>query len=171
MVVAEDAADLPGTLSVDPEHGEVGFSGGDGVAIFEEAVRAHLDRADAFHGIDLEGAGGELPGDVAADVLADAFGEGGVAEGDAALVVVELNVFGKEGGEFGEVAAVVRVEDGGVEGADGGLELGLGVDLVKWEDGRGLGSDEWGGEEEGQGGGGEELAHGWVSPGVWLWVR
>lgn len=159
MVVAKDAADLPGALSVDPEHGEVGFSGGDGGAIFEEAVRAHLDRADAFHGIDLEGAGGELPGDVAADVLADALGEGGVAEGDAALVVVELNVFGEEGGEFGEIAAVVGVKDGGVEGADGGFEFGLGVDLVEGEDGRGLGSDEWGREEEGQGGGGEELAH------------
>ncbi len=92
--------------------------------------------------VDLEGSGGELAGDAAADVFADALGEGGVAEGEAAVVVVELDVVGDERGEFGEVAAVVGVEEGGVEGEEGNVELGLAVDLVEREDGgrRGGGS-------------------------------
>ncbi len=162
VVVAEDAAELPGAVFGGPEHGELGFTGGDGVAGFEEAMGADLDGSDALHGVDLEGAGGELAGGLATDVLADAFGEGGVAEGDAALVVIELNVVGDEAREFGEVAAVVGVEEGGVEGADGGVQLGLGLDLVERENGGGsLGVDEGGGGEgEGQGEGGEEVAHG-----------
>lgn len=138
VVVAEDAADLPGAVFVDPEVDEVGFAGGGGVPVFEEAVGAHLDGSDALHGVDLEGAGGELAGDVAADVFADAFGEGGAAEGEAALVVVELDVVGDEAFEGGEVAGVVGGEEGGVEGEDGGFEFGLGVDLVEGEDGGGL---------------------------------
>lgn len=131
VVVAEDATELPGAAFVDPEHGEGGFAGGDGVFVFEEAVRADLDGADALHGVDLEGSGGELAGDVAADVFANAFGEGGAAEGEAAPVVVELDVVGDEAFEGGEVAGVVGGEEGCVEGADGGFEVGPGVDLVQ----------------------------------------
>ncbi len=161
VVVAEDATELPGAVFVDPEHGEGGFAGGDGVFVFEEAVGADLDGADALHGVDLEGSGGKLAGDVAADVFADALGEGGVAEGDAALVVVELDVVGDECGEPGEVAAVVGVEEGGVEGEEGGVEFGWGVDLVERKDGGGLGGEQGGGGEgERQGEGGEEVGHG-----------
>ena len=135
VVVAEHAADLPGAVLVEPEHGELGDARGSGVAVFEEAVGADLDGADALHGVDAEGAGGELAGDVAADVFPDGLGEGGVAEGDASLVVIELDVVGDERGEFGEVAAVVGVEEGGVEGEEGGVELGLRVDLVERKNG------------------------------------
>lgn len=55
------------------------------------------------------------------------------------MVVVELDVVGDEGGEAREIAAVVGVEEGGVEGLDGGGELGLGVDLQEGEDGGGRG--------------------------------
>ncbi len=93
--------------------------------------------------VDLEGSGGELAGDAAADVFADALGEGGVAEGEAAVVVVELDVVGDERGELGEVAAVVGVEEGGVEGEEGGVELGLAVDLVEAGGWRQAGLREW----------------------------
>ncbi len=45
------------------------------------------------------------------------------------MVVVELDVVGHERGEGGEVAGVVRGEEGGVEGEDGLVEDGLGVDV------------------------------------------
>ena len=146
VVVAENAGDLPGAVLIDPEVDEVGLALGcgavGGVGGVEEAMGAALDGAEVLHGVGAEAGGDELAGDLAADVGLDGSGEGGDAEGAAALVVVELDVRGEEGGELVEearlVAVVVGVEELGVEGADGLLELGLGVDLVEREGG-GLG--------------------------------
>ena len=52
-----------------------------------------------------------------------------LAEGDAAGVVVELDVLVGEGAELGEVAGVVGAEVGVVQGEDGGVELLLAVDV------------------------------------------
>lgn len=94
VVVGEDAGEVPGAVFVEPEVDEVGLARGGGAAVFEEAMGAPLDGAETLHGVDAEGAGGELAGDVAADVLADGVSEGGAAEREAALVVVELDDLG-----------------------------------------------------------------------------
>lgn len=52
MVVAEDAAELPGAVFEEPEHGELGLAGGGGIAVFEEAMGADFDGAEVFHGVD-----------------------------------------------------------------------------------------------------------------------
>ena len=166
VVVAEDAGDLPRAVPEDPQHDEVRFALRVGAARVKEAVASHLDGPDALHGVDLQRGGGELAGDLAADVFPNAGGEGGVAEGDSTLVVVELHVVGEEARELRQIAMVVGVEDLRVEGTDGFLQIGLGVDLVEGGDGWGLGREEgWDGEkQEAQGGGGEGMAHGFLSP-------
>lgn len=77
----------------------------------------------------MNGAPGELAGHLAADVVVDGLDEGVAAEGDAAGVVVELDVLVGEGTELGEVAGVVGAEVGVMQGEDGGVELLLAVDV------------------------------------------
>ena len=52
------------------------------------------------------------------------------AAGEAGLVVIELEVFGDQGCEGGQIAVVVGVEEFGVEGLDGLKEwIGCGARL------------------------------------------
>ncbi len=131
VVVAVDAGDFPGVVLEAPE--DDGFALADvfggGVAGVVEAEGGHLHGTYVVHVEGLEGAGGELAGGLAADVVVDGLDEGVAAESDAAGVVVELDVLVSEGAEGGEVAGVVGAEVGVMQGEDGGVELLLAVDV------------------------------------------
>ena len=137
MVVAHDAGDFPGAVFVLPQVNEFAFADPFGVFVagMVEAVNAHLQSAVTFHEINVQAAGNEFAGDLAADVFLDAVGQGNFAEGHAALIVVELDVFVDEGSELLEVAAVVGVEQRGIESGDGAVELLLVLNLVERRDG------------------------------------
>jgi len=96
---------------------------------------------EAAEGVDFEGSGDEFAADFAADVVLDGFDDGLAGAHEAGLVVIELHVVGEKSSELLQVAAVVGVEDGGVEGGDGAEEvvfagfLGLGEEREREEDG------------------------------------
>lgn len=139
MVVAHDAGDFPGAVFVLPQVNEFAFSDSFGVFVagMVEAVNADLESAVSLHVIDVQAAGDEFAGDLAADVFLDAVGQGRSTEGDAALIVIELYVFVDEGSELVEVAFVVGVEQRGIESGDRTVELLLVLNLVERRDGLG----------------------------------
>ena len=123
VVVADDTGELPAGGAVAPEHGELGFAGGDfRVAGVDEAVGADFECAVGVEAVDFERAGDEFALRFAADVVLDGGDEGLAADGEAGLVVVELQVGGDEVAEGGEVAGVVGGEEFAVEVGDGGGE-------------------------------------------------
>jgi hypothetical protein len=128
---AVDKSFLAGVFLEAPEDDGVALADAFGVVVagVVEAEGGDLDGADVVHVEGLEGAGGEFAGGLTADVVVDGFDEGVAAEGDAAGVVVELDVLVGEGAEFGEVAGVVGAEVGVMQGEEGGVELLLAVDV------------------------------------------
>lgn len=138
MVVADDASDLPDAIFVLPEVNETGFAHAFGVfmARVMEAVGAHFDGAIPLHVVNLQCSGNEFASRFSANVLLHAFRERHFTERDAALIVVELDVVGKERGKFLEVAAIVRIEERGIERRNRFVEFRLIFDVV--EGGHGL---------------------------------
>jgi hypothetical protein len=106
---------------------------------------AHLDRAIALHVIHLQRPWNEFAGRFAADILFDAVGQCGLAEGDATLIVVKLDILDKERAELLQIATVVGVEQGSIQCGDGssawelmffqrGDSLSVGSDAAQGED-------------------------------------
>src|SRR6185295_6589138 len=107
VVVTDDAGDLPGAVLLLPEVDELRLA--DRLLPVPprmiEAVDADLDRAIAVHGIHLERSGNEHPISLAADVLLDALDQAlPRLVGQAAVVVVELQLFREERGELLQIA-------------------------------------------------------------------
>ena len=69
-----------------------------------EAMDAHLDRAVALHVIHLQRTGNEFAGRFAADILLYAVGQCGLAESEATLIVVKLDIIDKERTELRRAA-------------------------------------------------------------------
>ena len=91
---------------------ELAFADSDGVFVARmvKAVNTDLERAVSLHVIDLQRPGNEFARGSAANVFLYAFGEGGVAKSDSALIVVKLHAVGDEGRKLRQVAAVVGIE-------------------------------------------------------------
>jgi len=81
-----------------------------------ETMHTHLDRAVTTHGIHLEGSRNELATYFAADVFLHGFGQVLSAEGHSTLIVVELHIVDEKGGKLLQIALVVGVKEGTVEG-------------------------------------------------------
>src|SRR5271155_4307327 len=101
------------------------------VAGVVEAVYAHLDKAVILHVVDLQRSGDEFARDLAADVFLDAVGQSRLAQGDAALIVVELDIVHKEGCELVKVAPVVSIEQRSIKSGAGAVKLLLTLNLVE----------------------------------------
>ena len=147
MFVADDACNFPLVVFELPEHNELCVAAlVFGVVGVGETVDAELDGAVVVEGVDFECVGEEGAVHFAADIVLDGGEEGGLADGEASDVVVELEVVRDHGAESGEVAMVVGVKEFGVESVDGIKErVGLGG-------GRGLGMRDGGeGDNEKQG--------------------
>jgi len=102
MVVADGPCDFPGAVFVLPQMNELPFT--DALCFLMsrmvETMDAHLDRAIALHVIHLQRPWNEFAGSFAADILFDAVGQRGLAEGDATLIVVKLDILDKERAEL-----------------------------------------------------------------------
>src|SRR5580700_4432708 len=123
VVEADGAGDLPGAVFVVPEGDELRFADAFfGMAGVVEAVNADLDGAVVLQWIDLERTGYERSLRLAADVAFDCVEERLFADGEACLVVVELEVVVDHRVQCGEVAGVVGVEELSIKRADGGEE-------------------------------------------------
>jgi hypothetical protein len=132
VVVADGASDLPFAVFLMPKDDELGFSNVGGVSGVMEGVVADLDGSVVGDGIDLKGSGDEFAGDFAADVVLDGVDEDLTANGEAGLVVVELEILGNHRAQRRQVAVIVGVEQLRIEGLDGleeriGSGCGLGV--------------------------------------------
>ena len=66
----------------------------------------------------------------AANVFLDAFDQSFVPQSYATLVVIELHVVNEECAELFEVASVIGIEDGCVEGGNGFVEVRLRLDVL-----------------------------------------
>src|SRR5579859_6015335 len=101
MVVTHHPGNSPCPVLVLPQVNETAFA--DALSVFVagmmETVNAHFDGSIAFHVKDLQGGGQEFARCLSADVFLYAFGQGSAAEGNAALVVIELDVFVEEPGK------------------------------------------------------------------------
>ena len=126
MIKADDSGELPDVVLVLPEHDELRLSH---VVVLlagvVEAVRSDLDCAIVRDWINLKCSGNELSRDFAADVVPDAVEQRLTSPGQAGFVMVELEVFGDQGCDGGQVAVVVGVEEFGVQGLND-LEEGIG---------------------------------------------
>ena len=140
MVVADDAGDFPSAVFVLPQMNELALANRLGVfmAGVVEAVDADFHGAVAFHVMDLKCSGDEFAGGFAADVFLDAVGQCGFAKGDAALIVIKLDIVDEERSELFQITFVVGIEKRGVERGDGFVEFGLGFDVFEGRDGLGL---------------------------------
>lgn len=134
MVVADDAGDLPGVVFIRPQVDKLAFAKRLCVIVagVVEEVCSHLNRANAFHGMNLQRAFQKLARDLAADVVFDAFRQLRFAESDAALVVVELDVIGKERGEIRQVAGVVGFKKRRIKSGDDLDQFFLRFDFIEW---------------------------------------
>src|SRR4029077_9108428 len=106
-----------------------------------ETMDAHLDGAIALHVIDLERAWNEFAGRFAADILLDAVGQCGLAEGDATLIMIKLDILDKKRAELLQIATVVGVEEGGIENGDSLVQFGLGINVLERGDRLSAGPD------------------------------
>ena len=113
MVEADDACQLPCAIPVLPELYELCFAYRLGIFMSRvmKAMHADLHGAIVGDGIDLKGAGYELAGDFAADVVFDAIDCGLLSATEAADVVIKLQIVVQHGGEFFQVTTVVCVEE------------------------------------------------------------
>lgn len=109
MIVANHTCDLPRSVPVLPQVNEPSFADSNLlVAGMMKAVHARFNRAVSLH---VEGLhADEFSRGFSADVLLHAVGKGVLAQGDATLIVVELNIVHKEGRKLLQVAFVVGVE-------------------------------------------------------------
>ena len=140
VVVADDAGDFPGAVFVLPQMNELALANPLGVfmAGVMETVDAGFQGAVALHVKDLKSSGNEFAGGFAADVFLDAVGQCGFAEGDAALIVIKLDVVDEERGELLQITFVVGIEKRGIERGDSLVEFRLGFDVFEGWDGLGL---------------------------------
>jgi hypothetical protein len=148
MVVADDPRNFPCAVFVLPEMNEFAFTDALGFLMSRvvETMDAHLDCAIALHVIHLQSPWNEFAGRFAADILLDAVGQCGLAEGETTLIVVKLDIIDKEGTELLQIAAVVGVEEGGIERGDGLVQFGLGIDVLERRDRLSAGPDTADGE-------------------------
>lgn len=140
VVVADDPGDFPGAVFVLPQMNELALANRLGVLMpgVVEAMDADFHGAVALHVINLKCSGNEFAANFAADVLLDAVGQCGFAEGDAALIVIKLDVVDEERGELLQVTFVVGIEKRGVERGDGFVQFLLGFDVFESWDGLGV---------------------------------
>jgi hypothetical protein len=96
-----------------------------------KAMNASLEKAITLHVVNLQRPGNEFAGDLAADVFLDAVGQGRFAQGNASLIVVELDVVHEEGLELVQVALVVGVEKRSVERGANAVQFRLTFNLVE----------------------------------------
>src|SRR5690349_24752633 len=96
-----------------------------------EAVDAHFDRAISLHVVHLQRSGNEFASHFAADVFLYAVSERHSAERDTALIVIELDVFGKKGRKLFQIAAIVGIKESGIERGNGFVQLCLRFDVVE----------------------------------------
>src|SRR5260370_34485829 len=88
--------------------------GGLGIGMVE-AMHPDLYRAVATHRIHLQRPWNELTAHFSADVLLSLLGHCLVASGQATLIVVELQIVGKERDELFHVAPIIGIEERIVE--------------------------------------------------------
>src|ERR1700746_1603346 len=117
MVIADDPGDFPRPVFVLPQVDEAPLADRFGILMTRmvKAVNADFHRAIALHVVNLQRRGQELSRRFAANVLLDALGQPRAAEGDAALVVVKLDVVYEEALELFQIAFVVSIEKSGIE--------------------------------------------------------
>jgi len=96
-----------------------------------KAMGAGLERAVTFHMESLQGARNEFASGLAADVFLNTFGEGIPAQGDTALIVVELHVIHEERSKLLQVTSIVGIEQGRIERRNGSVEVSLRLDLFE----------------------------------------
>ena len=125
--------DLPGAIFVLPEVDEAGFAHAFRVfmAGMVEAVDTDFDGAVSLHVVDLQRSRDEFSSHFAADVFLDAVGQCRSAERDPALIVIKLDVVGKQRRKLFEVAAIVGIEESGIERGNGFIQFGLRFDVVE----------------------------------------
>lgn len=133
VVVTHDARDLPCSIFELPEVNELSFSYAFGILMagMVKSVHAKLEHAVSLHVVDLQRARHEFARDFSADVVLDAVGQGRAAERDSSLIVKELYVFIDQRGELVQLALVVSVEQGAIEGRARTVEFFLILDLVE----------------------------------------
>src|SRR5215467_4017612 len=133
MVVADDAGDFPGAIFVLPEVNKAGLAYAFGVLMpgVMETVDTHFDRTISLHVVDLQCSGDEFARRFAANVFLYAVCERHLTESDAALIVVELDIVGKERRKLFKVAAIVGIEESSIECRYGFVQLRLGFDAVE----------------------------------------
>src|SRR5271156_3652218 len=136
MVETERARDLPHAILALPQRDKLCFAGANVSFGMEEAVRADFDGAVAFHVVGLQRAGYQFAAHIrAANVLLDAVDERLFAERDTALVMIKLDIVGNKRSKFLQVAAIVGIEQRGIECGYGFVELSLILDVVERLDG------------------------------------
>jgi hypothetical protein len=130
MVIADYARDLPCSIFELPEVNESALPYADlFVARMMKTVYAGFERAVSLHVEGLQR--DKLTRGLSADIFLDAIGERGLAQRDAALVVVELDVVSEERFEFLQVAFVVGIKQRRIQRGDGPVEFGLIGDLIE----------------------------------------
>src|SRR2546423_12320288 len=97
-----------------------------------EAMHARLQHAVSLHVEHLKRAGNQLTGRLAADVFLDAIGECRLAQSNAPLIVIELDVIHKEGSELFEVTFVVGIKQRRIECRAGTVKILLILNFVQW---------------------------------------
>lgn len=142
MIETDCACNLPFPILLSPEDDELRFSDVAGFAGMVEAVNSDFDGSEVGDGVNLQGSGNEFPGDLAADVVLYGVNERLPSDGEASLVVVELQVPGHQRAESRQVAVIVGVEELRIERLDGPEEL------IGWGRSLRLGSGEWRSEQD-----------------------
>jgi hypothetical protein len=132
VIVANYTRDLPCSILVLPEVDKPSLTHSNFlVAGMMKAMGAGLERAVTFHMESLQGTRNEFASGLAADVFLNTFGEGIPAQGDTALIVVELHVIHEERSKLLQVTSIVGIEQGRIERRNGSVEVSLRLDLFE----------------------------------------
>src|SRR5207247_8563474 len=83
-----------------------------------ETVNADLHRAIVGNGVYLERPGNEFSGHLAADVVLHTFDQSLPSAGQAAFVMIELQIVSQQRSEFLQIALIVGVEQLGIKRLD-----------------------------------------------------
>lgn len=118
VVEADDPSQLPRAAFQLPQHDEFGFANcvGLGPVWVSKVMNADLYGSVAIKWVNFQGSGNEFSVDLATDVVFYAVNQALPAQREATLIVIELKVFGGHRAELIEIAVVVGIKQGGVEG-------------------------------------------------------
>src|SRR5215472_9087145 len=106
VVEADGARDLPFAVLLMPEDDEFRFSYVGGFAGVVEGVHTDLDGSVIGDGIDFESSGNKFARDFAADVVLDRVDKHLTTDGQAGLVMVELEILGNHRAKRREIAVI-----------------------------------------------------------------